>query len=78
MYVAAFIYAKGSRLISIVPRQAQNVDVIFSNEDGLAEQAAQEYYNCAPIPGRDLFDALSTLKREAKQSREANAAADNK
>ena len=53
-YAASFLYAQGCRLISVVPHQGHNAQVIFDDEGGTATEAMRAYYRGDKVCGRDL------------------------
>jgi hypothetical protein len=66
IYLAASLYAQGIQLISAIPQQGRSSTFVFCNQDGAADVAIKAYFNRqALVPAKDLFDALSQLKREA-------------
>ncbi len=68
IYAASFVYAKGIRLVSVVTNQGRSAKFAFANEDGGADSALLEFYSGTPISGRELFEALGQLKREANEA----------
>jgi hypothetical protein len=66
IYLAASLYASGIRLLSAIPRQGRSSAFVFDNQDGAADVAVKAYFTRkALLPAKDVFEALSQLKREA-------------
>ena len=66
IYLAASLYAQGIQLISAIPQRGRSSAFVFDNQDGAADVAVKAYFaRQALVPAKDLFEALSQLKREA-------------
>jgi hypothetical protein len=78
IYAASFVYCRGVRLITVVPSQNRSAAFMFDNADGIAERTVAAYYGDTEINinGRDLHDALRSLKQELESAKGPQAQAD--
>ena len=72
IYAASFIYARGVQLVTVIIGRARSSTFLFNNADNCADRALQDYYDGGLVSGRDLHEALATLKKEADTVRGTN------
>ena len=72
IYAASFVYARGVPLATVVVGRGRSSVFVFNNSASAADRALQDYYGGALISGRDLHEALATLKKEADTVRGTN------
>src|ERR1035441_8533541 len=65
IYAASFIYARGVQLVTVITGRGRSSVFVFNNAASACDLALQEYYGGALISGRDLHEALGSLKHEA-------------
>jgi len=69
IYAASFVYCRGVQLITVVTDRRRSSVFLFNNAASAADLALQEYYDGGLVSGRDLHEALATLKKEADSAR---------